>query len=122
MTTGQRRGAGCTLPQTHEQEESMALRPDELALPETLQTEIDKVRKIDNYSLKYLSEDFPLLAFVYATLAGGEHTIYCDHTRGFAERYLTQPLPEDLLAVFTKYQGWRGKTPRRSPTTRTSES
>ena len=93
----------------------MALRPDQLALPSAVQNQIDTLRNIDNYSLKYLSDDFPLLAFVYATLAGGEHTIYCDHTAGFAQRYLTKPLPPDLIAVLTKYLSWRGADPAKKP-------
>ena len=93
----------------------MALRPDQKALPAALQDAIDQVRNIDNYSLKYTSEDFPLLGFIYATLAGGEHTLYCDHTAGFAERYLTKPLPPELVTVLAGYEKGRGVDPALKP-------
>jgi hypothetical protein len=93
----------------------MALRPDQKALPKNLQADLDVSRNIDNYTLRYLSEDFPLLGFVYATLAGGEHAIYCDHTMGFAARYLTKPLPDDLVKVLTSYEQMRGRDPAEHP-------
>jgi hypothetical protein len=44
-------------------------------------------RSIANYRLHYINEKFPLLSMLYAVVAGGEHTIYCDYTGPFVSAY-----------------------------------
>jgi hypothetical protein len=48
-------------------------------------------RFLSDYRMHYQNPTFPLLSFMYAVLAGGEHTIYCDFTADFAKEYLFKP-------------------------------
>lgn len=48
-------------------------------------------RHLSDYPTHFQNSTFPLLSFMYAVLAGGEHTIYCDHTAEFMAEYLLKP-------------------------------
>lgn len=47
----------------------------------------DTERTLANYRLHYINQQFPLLSFIYAVMAGGEHTLYCDRTDEFVAAY-----------------------------------
>jgi hypothetical protein len=52
---------------------------------------MDEMRGLANYGLNYKNPNYPVLSFLYAVFAGGEHTLYCDHTKEFVKAYLTSP-------------------------------
>jgi hypothetical protein len=56
-------------------------------------------RYLSDYPLSFRSEKYPLLAFLYAIYAGGEHTIYCDFSEEFHEKYLEEPFTSKGLPV-----------------------
>lgn len=37
---------------------------------------------------QFPNKDFPVLAFLYAVVIGGEHETYCDHTVDYVKAYL----------------------------------
>jgi hypothetical protein len=60
----------------------------ELSLSNADREKFDELRPLTNYRLHYVNKDFPILSFVFGVLAGGEYTLYCDHTEDYAKAYL----------------------------------
>ena len=40
------------------------------------------------FQLRYPNKEYPILAFLYAVMAGGENQLYCDFTEEYAPQYL----------------------------------
>ena len=66
----------------------MGLKPDQAPLNKEDQELFEKLRPLSVYKLHYQNPRYPLLAFIYAVYAGGEHALYCDYTRAYVEEYL----------------------------------
>ena len=62
-------------------------------------------RKLSDYKTQYANKDFPLLSFIYAIMAGGEHTLYCDHTGEYVTKYLGSAADEGYMQTFFKLMG-----------------
>lgn len=64
-------------------------------------------RKLSDYRLHYKNKDFPLLSFMYALLAGGEHALYCDYYKEFQDAYfegsLDKQYVKDFYALMLEY-------------------
>ncbi|MDQ2642945.1 MAG: hypothetical protein M3020_03965 [Myxococcota bacterium] len=58
-----------------------------------------KERYLSDYPVRFCSEKYPLLAFLYAVYAGGENVIYCDHSEEYHEKYLEEPFTSKGLPV-----------------------
>lgn len=58
-----------------------------------------KERRLSDYRMSYLSDEYPLLAFLYAIYAGGEHTIYCDYSVEYFNKYCVEPFEKQGLPV-----------------------
>ena len=56
-------------------------------------------RFLSDYPLRFRSEKYPLLAFLYAVYAGGENVIYCDYSDEYHEKYLEEPFTSKKLPV-----------------------
>ncbi|HEX9621164.1 MAG TPA: hypothetical protein VF989_13565 [Polyangiaceae bacterium] len=61
------------------------------ALGRSDQKKMNEMRGLMNYRLHYRNRNYPVLSFLYAIFAGGEHTLYCDHTEDYVAEYLTSP-------------------------------
>jgi hypothetical protein len=72
---------------------------------------ITEVRPLRHYKLHFMNERYPILSFLYAVLAGGEHTLYCDHTEDYVKAYLTGPHREEMRAILYRYEQFREKNP-----------
>jgi len=55
--------------------------------PENPPRKPSMARSLANYRLQYVNDDFPILSLIYAVMAGGEHTLYCDYTEDFVKAY-----------------------------------
>jgi hypothetical protein len=56
----------------------------------------DYERSLKDYRLHYKSQQYPLLAFTYAILAGGEGLLHFDYTKEYAATYLLEPYGGNL--------------------------
>lgn len=75
---------------------------DKLPLSKDERARFNELRPLSCYRLNYVNERYPLLSFLYAIYAGGEHALYCDHPADFAQAYLTGPGGAEAMAVFAR--------------------
>jgi hypothetical protein len=61
--------------------------PTRLPLSREVLKDWEKVRPLSSYKLNYVDPNFPILAFTYAVISGGEYTLYCDHPRAYIKEY-----------------------------------
>jgi hypothetical protein len=74
----------------------MPLTADTATLNPTDQARFDIVRPLADYRLNFINSRYPLLSFFYAIFAGGESTLYCDHSVDYLQAYLVDSVaPED---------------------------
>ena len=90
--------------------------PKKLPLREATLAFVRSLRGIENYKLMYANDRLPVLSFLYAIYAGGEHTIYCDHSSEYAQRYLTGPGGREALAILARLDRQRFDRPPPRPT------
>jgi hypothetical protein len=61
------------------------------------QQDLEAIRPLADYRLHYVNFRYPMLSMLYAVFAGGENTLYCDHTPDFVESYFVDPnAPQDV--------------------------
>lgn len=87
------------------------------ALPSDFGSQVRQFRDLGNYKTLYYNPDFPVLSFLYAIYAGGEHTLYCDFTEEYVARYLTGPNGKDAAAILGELENHRFEEPPPKPTT-----
>jgi hypothetical protein len=100
-------------------------QPTNLPLDAQFQKQLEELRPLSKYKLHYANPEFPVLSFLYAVLAGGEFTLYCDHTSDYLAKYLgyekdhkfsrAHRLPEanyaKLKTLFLRWESGRHKVP-----------
>jgi hypothetical protein len=63
------------------------------------QARFDLVRPLKDYRLSYINGHYPVLSLLFASFAGGERVLYCDHANDFATAYLIDSVPPDKRAL-----------------------
>ena len=58
-----------------------------------------RLAKFKHFNVRAPNPEFPLLAFLWAVVAGGEHALYCDFTDDYADAYLIGRINEPDFAV-----------------------
>jgi hypothetical protein len=66
----------------------MSLTKSQLPLDSQTEALLEQVRPLSDYKLRFINHQYPLLSMMYAMFAGGENTLYCDHTDDFVAQYL----------------------------------
>ena len=105
----------------------MPLTAADVSLNTKDQATIDRVRPLYDYRLSFINGRYPLLSFIYAIYAGGESTLYCDHSLDYLNAYLVESaspadhaqakikaagIKEILARVATEREVEREKDPR----------
>jgi hypothetical protein len=70
-----------------------AFAKHQVMLDPATQALMNEVRPLSDYRLQYVNGRYPLLSLLYAVYAGGEHTLYCDHTDDFMRAYIVDSVP-----------------------------
>lgn len=90
------------------------LTASQVPLDPTTQAEIQAVRPLSDYRLRFINPRYPVLSLLYAVMAGGENTLYCDYTDDFVAQYLagapaatTAALGKALGEVYAERQKMR---------------
>lgn len=64
------------------------LEASQVPLDPSTQTQIQAVRPLSEYKLRFINHQYPVLSLLYAVMAGGENALYCDYTGDFVAQYL----------------------------------